>query len=670
MLLIDTLDLPSSLASFERSQAAAFLRQNGGRLGYPVTVYSLRDSGFFLTARSSLDGNALVRAVDSQAVATALFIPKAINAPAFPSPLYPIPMDATFTKFPPLTALRALGAIATDEDRTPGHKVLLWIGPGLRDSGTGAYPDTTYLFRDGQGLGYALKDLSGPKGQRNVFGNIFWFSTLLRQARLTVDVFSVGERDFGIAYAQNAAQPSSGHELLSDWTTAANAWKKFLGGVPAAEDANAMDLYKKVLAVDSGGRVLPPDHDLVQQMNESLRGAGTYYTLTFDPPPAAHADEYHSLEVKLGRPGLAAHTSTGYYDEPYYTDSPAPGVRHLSVAQLEPMLNEDGRKSAAQLANTELTERITAPAMESLLASAHGGDTRESLQLAADEAAFLTPPAEDILHEAPPSPQEQDQILSAAGGYLSHTIPRLPDFFATREAVRYGETAAYHELNTDVDAVPLHVEERSKGTVVYRHGEELVNGASRNQLQEESPLFTYGTFGPILGTVRATLALSGSIGWSRWERIGGVRRAVFHYSVSAADSPFRVRGCIGVDSAPCFSLPVAYHGEVAIDPASGAILRVQLQPDFPGFVPGDQSSLMVSYGPVAIGGRSWILPVRSVSIARVRALEDLAEWNVGFHTWGPFETRINDFTFSHYHKYQGSARILPGYTPVPGAGPH
>jgi hypothetical protein len=43
---------------------------------------------------------------------------------------------------------------------------------------------------------------------------------------------------------------------------------------------------------------------------------GTYYTLTFTPPPALRADEYHELRVELNQPGMIPHTRTGYYDEP------------------------------------------------------------------------------------------------------------------------------------------------------------------------------------------------------------------------------------------------------------------------------------------------------------------------------------------------------------------
>jgi hypothetical protein len=38
--------------------------------------------------------------------------------------------------------------------------------------------------------------------------------------------------------------------------------------------------------------------------------------LSFDPPRADRANEYHDLKVQVGKPGLVARTSTGYYNQP------------------------------------------------------------------------------------------------------------------------------------------------------------------------------------------------------------------------------------------------------------------------------------------------------------------------------------------------------------------
>jgi hypothetical protein len=81
-----------------------------------------------------------------------------------------------------------------------------------------------------------------------------------------------------------------------------------------------------------------------------------------------------------------------------------------------------------------------------------------------------------------------------------------------------------------------------------------------------------------------------------------------------------------------------------------------------GFVPVNRSDMMVAYGPVEIGCKTYILPLRSVNVLRGRVEPSLREWNVSFQTWGPYETRVNDFTFDHYHMFRGESRILPGFS--------
>ena len=114
-----------------------------------------------------------------------------------------------------------------------------------------------------------------------------------------------------------------------------------------------------------------------------------------------------------------------------------------------------------------------------------------------------------------------------------------------------------------------------------------------------------------------------------------------------------------------YAIVPGYHGQITVDPSNGAILRVEIEADLPGFVPVNRSEIMVAYGPVEIGGKTYILPIRSASIWRGRRLEPLKEWNESFVTWGPYETRLNEFTFDQYHMFHGEARMLPGYTPAP-----
>ena len=84
----------------------------------------------------------------------------------------------------------------------------------------------------------------------------------------------------------------------------------------SAKNVLPPDLGLQVLAVQSGGQVLNRSNDIGDSLASCLTDAKDYYTLSFDSPAAGHADEYHSLQVKIDKPRLTARTRTGYYAEP------------------------------------------------------------------------------------------------------------------------------------------------------------------------------------------------------------------------------------------------------------------------------------------------------------------------------------------------------------------
>jgi hypothetical protein len=151
--------------------------------------------------------------------------------------------------------------------------------------------------------------------------------------------------------------------------------------------------------------------------------------------------------------------------------------------------------------------------------------------------------------------------------------------------------------------------------------------------------------------------------WSRWERGSAGMLAVFryripqersHYSVGI-NAPFRDKGD---------AEKTAYHGEVAIDPSSGTILRLTVQAEQPLSSLILQGDIMVKYGPVEIGGKIYTCPVRSVSIGI---------GSMGFTSVYPFTTSpskgnttlLNDMTFDNYHQFRSESRILSGIIPTP-----
>ncbi|MDE3187873.1 MAG: VWA domain-containing protein, partial [Acidobacteriota bacterium] len=176
-------------------------------------------------------------------------------------------------------SLKQLGTIAVNEGRKPGRKQLIWIGPG--------WPM----------LESAANDYYSERDQRLYFRSIVDLSTWLREARMTL--YSVQPADM------NADTPRRDF-----------VYQTYLKGVRSAREADTGNLALKVLVTQTGGLILGPDNDLAGQLNRCVADANAFYTISFDPPKAAYADEYQALKLTVNRPGLTVRTNASYYNQP------------------------------------------------------------------------------------------------------------------------------------------------------------------------------------------------------------------------------------------------------------------------------------------------------------------------------------------------------------------
>jgi hypothetical protein len=102
---------------------------------------------------------------------------------------------------------------------------------------------------------------------------------------------------------------------------------------------------------------------------------------------------------------------------------------------------------------------------------------------------------------------------------------------------------------------------------------------------------------------------------------------------------------------------------------TGAIRRLKLIFDLKSTTPLAQSEIMVEYGPVNIGGKTYFCPVKSVSVSRGRSVAVLSEtlnararnqWRESFRTYGPYATLLNEVTFESFHLFHADSRMLTG----------
>lgn len=264
ILVMDMVNLPFQQMAFVRKEVDTFLRQNDGHLPQPTSLIVFNDSGLHVLPRPTQDGNALADLVE-KLHGTVRVLDSAQGA------------EGALERMQ--FSINQLGTIAMNEGKKPGRKLLIWVGPG--------WPM----------LENASDDNFSERDQQLYFRSIVDLSTWLREARITL--YSV--------------QPSG---ALGTTLNRNFVYQAYLKGVTSAREADTGDLALKVLVTQTGGLVLGPDNDLAAQLDRCVADANAFYTLTFDPPKAEHADEYHELKVRVDRSHITVRTTTGYYNQP------------------------------------------------------------------------------------------------------------------------------------------------------------------------------------------------------------------------------------------------------------------------------------------------------------------------------------------------------------------
>jgi hypothetical protein len=357
-------------------------------------------------------------------------------------------------------------------------------------------------------------------------------------------------------------------------------------------------------------------------------------------------------------------------------DQPAASIEPATVDQFQKALSAaHGRRDGAlaeQLERTVLTERLSGAATFALRDTLPGEKSRQALVAVADASAFLRIPDAEKAARPDPDLDAQRVMVSRTLDYLAHVIPQLPDFFATRTTTRFEPPPVdeKHNLNwKGSSAAPTRFSSTVVENIRYRDGSEVVDPVSvqhRHASQNEETLDTRGTFGPILYTVIKDAAAS-TMSWSHWELRSGSERAVFKFVVPKENSHYSVSFCCMTDmnNSGVLNWVTGYHGELAIDPETGAIMRLAVQADLEPHLPLIRADIMVTYHATDIGGRSFIVPVHSVAISRKRTVTELHEWGDTLRTFSPYITILNDVTFANYHKFGSESRILPGFVAAP-----
>lgn len=378
----------------------------------------------------------------------------------------------------------------------------------------------------------------------------------------------------------------------------------------------------------------------------------------------------------------------------------------ITVDQLAQRVASEQRRSDKDLARAldglELIQRLPAARRVELTALMRGDKSREAFTILADLAEIYDPPDTEIPSDPAPSPDDQKAVLAHAVDFATTTVQILPRFYAARDTIRFERESPAHIVREprpasawiDLDTGTLHVikpitaeapslkpfrfVDQQRATVLYRGEQEVAENDSRPGAKSPAGhgTETWGEFGPFLRLILTDI-LGTSPEWLHWEKGESGRLAVFRFDVPRDKSHYTVRYCCVPLIGNLMLHPVSdippYSGQIAIDPATGAVLRLMLITR-PAYIPIERADIAVEYAFVDLGGKQYLCPRRSVSITLAHPPRSSAppsaqdgrsdpEGRVLSYQ-APKTTAINDVHFADFHMAMGEMRVIPE-KPVP-----
>ena len=329
-------------------------------------------------------------------------------------------------------------------------------------------------------------------------------------------------------------------------------------------------------------------------------------------------------------------------------------IAAISDGDLLQQLDQDD-EFLPKIAEIELTERLSTLTLYRFVGKYNlGAHVQQALEQLADCSALLKlPPAEQI-PRAPLNAAEQQKLLQQSRAYVLRELSHLPNFMATQTTTRFDDSpVAMKYFQATADHAGLHRVGSSQRRITFRDGKELIDeGAGTEKAKrKDSGLESRGEFGAEAAVVLMDVE-KGSIAFDHWEQSMAGPVAVFKYSVPREFSHYEVTGeC--QDHISFHDFP-GYSGEVALDARTGAILRMVLVAESKPGDPVTHVASVIEYGPVVLGNRRSICPLRSLTFMN----EEANGCGHGNHKLQKPVTMVNQTIFSNYHRFGSNVTMI------------
>ncbi len=377
---------------------------------------------------------------------------------------------------------------------------------------------------------------------------------------------------------------------------------------------------------------------------------------------------------------------------------PAWSAKKVTVAELKETLAtmHQANKADADVANAlkqfELTEQLTRNMMNSLVADVPGPLSTEQVYVLEARSATLPPPASDIPTAAAPDGAAQKALLDKAADYVAKTYQQLPSLTATKTTIRFqdnveaaapssGLAGGASDVTTGSSFVSayqfIHYINSTDSHVASEHGAEKMPSEKDKTPWGANKMIALQMPDPSLASVFAEAQAAGDIKFLRWELVNGKQAAVFSFDVPKKKGHFPVAVCCFPDveqagkasfqsaaigsaqgsggggatgnfqtstSWKDYKTMTSYRGEIFIDADTGIVVRLITMADLKPSEVVHQVDERIDYGPVTVGGKEVVLPVRSITNTEVVPNGDSG-------AAGKYSTRRTLFT-SEFKGYQ------------------
>jgi tetratricopeptide (TPR) repeat protein len=339
-------------------------------------------------------------------------------------------------------------------------------------------------------------------------------------------------------------------------------------------------------------------------------------------------------------------------------------AKKLTVGQLQDMLTglHSSKKSDEEVANQlkqiELTEELTTATMNSMVSLIPGPLSNEQMYVLEARSSILAPPDTDLPRTPAPDAAVQQAMLVKAAEYASKTYPQLPHLFATRMTARFQDGVeapptygGMHEhIGNSSDPIFSQASQYVRLMNTHTSAAESNNGVEKiaEDKTKWGPNGMAASVGQALtlNTAVQEIMSNGDPKWLRWETINGHQFVVYTFAVDKKKTRFSINYCCFPDTDTVgnlhynattgpsathvaqgnlqnsvdwknFKTGSGYHGELFVDPDSGAIVRLITEAEFKPTDFVHYEDIRTDYASMPIGSKNLVVPVRSFTIAEL-----------------------------------------------------